>query len=229
MVDCGFSATETTARLARLQVTPEQITAILVTHEHADHVSGVARFAARYGIPVHCTRGTRAACGNTGLEPAECFDPQAPFALDGLEITPITVPHDAREPTQFVFYDGAHKLGVLTDTGSITAHILRSLDGCQALVLECNHDRGLLENGPYPAALKQRVGGPRGHLSNAQAAELLLNVDCAHMQHLVAAHLSEKNNTPDLARAALAQSVHCKPDWIQVATQDWGLRWRELH
>lgn len=229
MVDCGFSVAETRSRLDRLQVGPDEITAILITHEHADHVNGVARFAARYGIPVHCTRGTLEACGRIGLVHAHCFAPHAAFALDGVEITPLTVPHDAREPTQFVFTDGRHKLGVLTDAGSITAHMQRLLDGCHALVLECNHDRELLESGPYPAALKHRVGGPLGHLSNAQAAELMLHLQAAHLQHLVAAHLSQQNNKPELARAALAHALNCKPDWIQVATQDSGLSWRELH
>jgi phosphoribosyl 1,2-cyclic phosphodiesterase len=228
MVDCGFSVIETTARLARLQLVPEDISAILVTHEHTDHVSGVARFAGRYDIPVWSTAGTLAACEKVGIQTAETFDPQTQFLLGGFEVTPLTVPHDAREPTQFVFSDGLHRLGVLTDTGTITEHIRRLLDGCDALVLECNHDWALLQNGPYPQHLKSRVGGPLGHLSNAQAAGLLTELDCARLQHLVAAHLSERNNISSLAQEALAQAVGCEPDWIQLATQDEGLGWREL-
>ncbi len=228
MVDCGFSVTETISRLARLDSTPAEINAILITHEHADHVSGVVRFAGRYGIPVHCTQGTLAGCGKIGLKEAELFDPQSDFPLGDLMVTPLTVPHDAREPTQFVFTDGNRKLGVLTDTGSITSHIQRLLDGCDGLVLECNHDREMLENGPYPVQLKSRVGGPLGHLSNNQAAGLLTSLDCAHLQHLVAAHLSEKNNSPDLVRAVLTEAMDCDSDWIQVATQDQGLGWREF-
>ncbi|MGB9429787.1 MAG: MBL fold metallo-hydrolase [Gammaproteobacteria bacterium] len=229
MVDCGFSATETVTRLARLEIAPDDISAILITHEHADHVNGIVRFAGRYGIPVHCTMGTLAGCGKIGLEDAELFDPQADFQLDGLLIMPLTVPHDAREPTQFVFGDGKHRLGLLTDTGHITSHIRRLLEGCDGLILECNHDRDLLENGPYPASLKQRVGGPLGHLSNAQAAALLADLDCTHLQHLVAAHLSEKNNTPDRVREALGVALGCAHDRIEVATQDGGLGWRELN
>lgn len=228
MVDCGFPLIETEARLARLGVAPHRIAAVLITHEHGDHASGVALFAERFQVPVWCTAGTRAACGKFGLQHAELFNPQAAFAVKALEITPITVPHDAREPTQFVFGDGNHRLGLLTDTGSVTPHIRERLADCDALILECNHDREMLEQGPYPAKLKKRVGGRFGHLSNAQAAELLGELDCRDLQHLVAAHLSEKNNTPGLARDALAGALDCEPDWIQVATQDSGLGWHEL-
>ncbi|HKT32156.1 MAG TPA: MBL fold metallo-hydrolase [Gammaproteobacteria bacterium] len=229
MVDCGFPLAETEARLARHDIAPNRISAVLITHEHGDHASGVALFAERYNVPVWCTAGTHAASRKFGLDNARHFNPQASFAIDGLKVSPITVPHDAREPTQFVFGDGRHRLGLLTDTGSITPHIRERLADCEALILECNHDRAMLEHGPYPAKLKQRVGGQFGHLSNAQAAELLAELDCGGLQHLVAAHLSEKNNTPQLARAALADVLDCEPDWIQVATQDGGLGWRELH
>lgn len=229
MVDCGFPLKETEARLARLGVAPDKVNALLITHEHGDHASGVALFAERYNVPVWCTAGTRAACGKFGLQRAQLFNPQQPFAVAGLEIMPITVPHDAREPTQFVFHDGQRHIGILTDTGHVTPHILRLLGRCAALILECNHDRGMLEQGPYPAKLKKRVGGALGHLSNVQAAELLAELDCGNLQHLVAAHLSEKNNSPQLACAALAGAMDCKPDWIQVAMQEEGLGWREVH
>ncbi len=229
MVDCGFSIAETTVRLARLGITPEYLAAVLVTHEHADHVSGVARFAARHRLPVWCTAGTLAAGDGTGLVSAGTLDAHADFILGDLCITPVTVPHDAREPVQFVFADGRHRFGMLTDTGSITPHIRRLLDGCDALMLECNHDRDMLESGPYPAPLKARVGGALGHLSNAQAATLLTDLDYGRLQHLVAAHLSDTNNTPVLACQALAQATGCVPAWIQVATQGEGCGWRELH
>lgn len=228
MVDCGFPLAETEARLARLEVAPAAVAAVLITHEHGDHASGVALFAYRYNIPVWCTAGTRAACGKFGLSRAELFNPHEVFAIGALEVTPVTVPHDAREPTQFVFSDGSRRLGILTDTGSITPHIRRALEGCEALILECNHDRAMLENGPYPAKLKKRVGGPLGHLSNRQAAELLTELPLPRLQHLVAAHISEKNNTPELARQSLAMALGCEPDWVQLALQDEGLAWRVL-
>ncbi|MGA9853856.1 MAG: MBL fold metallo-hydrolase [Gammaproteobacteria bacterium] len=228
MVDCGFSVTETITRLARLKMAPQDISALLITHEHSDHVNGAARFASRYGIPIRCTNGTLAACAKYGMDDAETFDPQLEFELMDLEVMPLTVPHDAREPTQFVLTDGRHRLGILTDTGSITEHIRDTLTGCDALILECNHDVSMLENGPYPEQLKARVGGPLGHLSNAQAAGLLEGLDCSGLQHLVAAHLSEKNNSPDLACEALALALDCELDWIEHATQDLGLGWRDL-
>ncbi|HSC47246.1 MAG TPA: MBL fold metallo-hydrolase [Gammaproteobacteria bacterium] len=228
MVDCGFSISETEARLGRLGVTPGELAAILVTHEHSDHASGVGRFAARHGIAVRCTGGTRAACLKLGFEAAEPFDSHEAFEIGDLKIIPVTVPHDAREPVQFLFDAGAHRFGLLTDVGSLTPYIRRMYSGCGALLLECNHDRDMLENGPYPPSLKARVGGPLGHLSNDQAGELLRGLDTQWLQHLVAAHLSEKNNTPELARNALAEAVDCDPDWIQIAAQDSGLDWREI-
>ena len=228
MVDCGFSMTETETRLKRLDVSPGSIAALLVTHEHSDHASGVARFAARHGIPVRCTAGTRAACLKLGFEAAEPFHSHAPLTLGELQVIPVAVPHDAREPVQFLFDDGTHRFGLLTDTGDITPHIRRMFDGCAALLLECNHDREMLENGPYPSSLKDRVGGPLGHLSNSQAAGLLRGMDKSWMQHLVAAHLSDKNNTPELVREALADAMDCESEWVGVADQEKGLDWREI-
>ena len=228
MVDCGFSVSETEARLQRLGIEPGAIAAVLVTHEHSDHASGVMRFAQRHGIPVRCTAGTRQACLERGFESAEPFDSHRKFTLGDIEVTPVTVPHDAREPVQFLFDGGAHRFGLLTDTGSLTPHIRRMFSGCAALLLECNHDREMLDNGPYPATLKERVGGPLGHLSNDQAADLLRSLDTQWLQHLVAAHLSDKNNTPALARSSLSEALDCDPDWIGVATQETGLDWREI-
>lgn len=227
LIDCGFSLRETERRLLRLGRDPAQVSAVLVTHEHGDHISGVGLFARRYGTPVWLSAGTRAAC-DSGLAETRVFNSHAAFAIDALEVTPIPVPHDAREPTQFVFGNGAHRLGLLTDTGSLTPHIEQQLTACDALLLECNHDRIMLANGIYPPVLKARVGGDYGHLSNAQAATLLQRIDCSRLQHLVAAHLSDKNNTPQLAAAALAAALDCSPDWIGIARQDEGLDWREL-
>lgn len=228
MVDCGFSITETETRLGRLGIAPDALNAILVTHEHSDHVSGVARFAARHDIAVWCTPGTEAACAKQGLRAYSHIGGNTAFAIGDLEVNPVTVPHDAREPVQFVFSDGDLRFGLLTDTGSITPHIARMFDACQALLLECNHDRELLEQGPYPEALKARVGGALGHLSNSQAADLVRRIYTGCLQHLVAAHLSEKNNTQALAREALADALGCDPEWVAVADQDSGLDWRSL-
>jgi phosphoribosyl 1,2-cyclic phosphodiesterase len=230
LLDCGFSARSMTARLARLSILPEEISGILVTHEHGDHIGGVFRFSARFGIPVYMTHGTHAAWPQDADAPASCrlIDGQAKFSVDGVEVTPFPVPHDTREPVQFVISDGSRRLGVLTDCGTVTPHVVAVLEGCQSLVLECNHDPGLLAVSDYPAMLKRRIEGNFGHLSNAQAASLLRRIDTRALRHVVAAHLSEQNNRPDLARQALAQALGCEEDWIGVASQENGTGWREI-
>lgn len=228
LVDCGFGPRETAARLARLGLTPEQVDAVLVTHEHADHVGGVAACAARFGWAVYLSHGTAAAARPLADRPLRRFDSHASFAIGDLEVHPYPVPHDARDPTQFVFSDGAHRLGVLTDAGTVTPHIVAMLAGCAALVLECNHDSAMLARGRYPPPLKQRIAGAYGHLDNTAAASLLRQVAGKGLQHVVAAHLSEENNTPALARAALAEALGCAPHWIDVAGQAEGCGWREL-
>jgi phosphoribosyl 1,2-cyclic phosphodiesterase len=210
--------------------------AIVVTHEHGDHVGGVERLARRHAIPVWMTHGTFVASriGGVGMIKAaleievRLLEAHAPFVVGGLEVRPFPVPHDAREPAQYVFADGDRALGVLTDLGGATAHVEAMLAECDALVLECNHDAAMLERGPYPAALKFRVGGRFGHLENAQAEALLANVRHDGLQHVVAAHLSRQNNTPELARAALARALGCAPEWIGVADQDEGFDWRQI-
>lgn len=228
LIDCGLSVAQVKRRLAGLRRRPEDLSAIVVTHEHNDHAGGVTGLARAYGLPVWATAGTARAAGF--MEAAECelFDCHAPFAVDEVEIMPFPVPHDAREPCQFVLGDGRRRLGLLTDAGSLTPYIAECLDVCDALVLECNHDSGMLREGNYPASLKQRVGGRHGHLSNDQAAELLGQMNTSKLQHVVAAHLSEKNNTPDLARRALAGALGCASGWIAVADQERGLGWREV-
>jgi phosphoribosyl 1,2-cyclic phosphodiesterase len=230
LLDCGFALTETIARLARLGLTAEQISGVVVTHEHGDHISGVARLAHQYAIPIWLTHGTRRAHSQAlrGLPGVTEISPNVSFAIGEVEVRPYTVPHDAAEPVQYVFGDGAAKLGVLTDAGCATPHIEAMLDGCNALVLECNHDAVMLANGDYPYPLKQRVGGRLGHLSNAEAAALLARLDTSGLQHLVAAHISRKNNLPELARRALSGALDCAEEWVAVAAQDEGLDWRGI-
>lgn len=230
LLDCGFSATETERRLARLGLEPAGLDAILVTHEHDDHVGGVGRFSRKFDIPVYLSHGTYAAVTATRSELAEVeiIDSHSPFAIGDIAVFPYPVPHDAREPTQFVFGDGAARVGVLTDAGASTPHIEAMLSGLQALVIECNHDRDLLMGSSYPEQLKVRIGGRFGHLDNNQAAEILGKIDRSRLQHVVAAHLSQKNNRPDLAREALAGALDCDADWVAVATQADGFGWREV-
>ena len=236
MIDCGFGIRECERRLQRLGLDPGGISGILVTHEHGDHIGGVERVARKHGIPVWMTYGTFVASNLGGIGTykdalditVHLIDHHEPFCVGGIEVHPFPVPHDAREPAQFVLSDGARRLGVLTDLGASTPHVEAMLAGADALVLECNHDGEMLQNGPYPARLKARVGGSHGHLDNAQAAALLARVAHAGLSHVLAAHLSRQNNTPALARLALATALGCEADWIGIADQDEGFGWRTL-
>lgn len=228
LVDCGFSTREACARLERLGIAGDDISAVLVTHEHNDHAGGVGPLARRFGATVWMTPGTFAACRDTDLPRIELFNSHEPFAVGDLEVWPYPVPHDAREPTQFVFSDGALRLGLLTDAGRPTQHIEQQLGELDALVLECNHDEQMLAEGPYPPRLKARVGGDLGHLSNDQAGALLARLAQGGLQHVVGAHLSEKNNRPELARLALGEALGCSDDWISLADQERGFGWREI-
>jgi len=230
LLDCGFSVSEVVKRLQKLELEPQQISGILVTHEHDDHAKGAFRFAAKYGVPVWLSHGTLRMTERYLPEDARVLlnviDSHTKFHIGQLEITPYPVPHDAREPTQFTFTDGDHKLGVLTDAGSSTAHIEQMLNQCDALVLECNHDLQMLENGPYAWPLKKRVGSRLGHLDNDGAAALLAKLDNSRLKHIIAAHLSAKNNTQALAKKALSQVLNCEMDWIGIADQTEGFAWR---
>ena len=228
LVDCGFSATQATKRMAKLGKAPEELAAILVTHEHADHIGGVPALARRYNLPVYMTPGTARHEKAVDLPEVRLFNCHEAFGIESIEVQPYPVPHDAREPSQFVFSDGAKRLGILTDVGCWTPHIEEQLSGCDALILESNHDVEMLAQGSYPASLKRRVGGQHGHLNNQQSAELLERLDCAKLQHIVAAHLSEQNNRPEFAQEALSGVLNCESDWVAVADQSEGLDWRSI-
>jgi phosphoribosyl 1,2-cyclic phosphodiesterase len=232
MLDCGFTVQETEARLARAGLEPSDLSGIIVTHEHGDHADGVFPFARRHGVPVWMTYGTLAAVRETGAVVENCpirlVDAAIAFTIGDLLVQPFTVPHDAREPVQYVLSDGARRLGVLTDAGCSTAHIEASLSGCDALVLECNYDPDMLEGGPYPPSLKARIAGRLGHLDNATSGAILAALDRSRLKHVIAAHLSQTNNRPELARAALARALACDAESISVATQEEGFSWREI-
>ncbi|MGM0593412.1 MAG: MBL fold metallo-hydrolase [Pseudomonadota bacterium] len=230
LIDCGFSLRELERRMARLGVEAASLSAVLVTHEHNDHIGGVGPLARKYRIPVWMTAGTaRSAARRLGELPEQrLLNCHNGLAVGELQVSPFPVPHDAREPCQFVFSDGDKRLALLTDTGRSTQHIEQQLSRCDALILESNHDSEMLRTGPYPPRLQARVGGELGHLSNAQAAAILQRIDCGSLQHLVAAHLSEKNNRPQLAVEALSGALGCEAEWIALADQEHGLDWRVI-
>lgn len=228
LVDCGFSAKEAEKRLATVGLAANQLTGILVTHEHADHIGGVNVLARKHRLPVYATLGTASFLPDEAQPLVNAFNCHETFSIQDIEVTPFPVPHDAREPSQFVFSDGEFRVGLLTDVGSITPLIEATLTGCDALMLETNHDLAMLHSGEYPEHLKQRVAGRLGHLNNVQSAALLEKIDTSRLQHLVAMHISEKNNTPEIVAPLLAEAMQCEQDWITLAHQDAGFGWREL-
>lgn len=232
LLDCGFGIRDAVARIERLALTPEILSGILVTHEHDDHAGGVFKLANKYRIPVWLTYGTLQMTER--FLPKNCdfdihvIDSHQPFSIGDMLVHPFPVPHDAREPVQFVFTDGAKRFGVLTDTGTSTPHIESMLTACDALLIECNHDLDMLMNGPYTWSLKQRVSGRLGHLDNASSAAILQKIDTSKLQHILAAHLSAKNNSEAIVRKVMSAALNCAEDWIGIADQDTGFEWRQI-
>ena len=230
LVDCGFGIREFQRRLARLDLAPRDIDAVLVTHEHGDHIGGARRLATSFGVPIFTTAGTARAGLHGAPEEIGCtlVDSHACFEIGGVLIEPVPVPHDAREPVQFVIDDGSARLGVLTDLGRSTPHVLRAMQRLDAIVLECNHDEQMLEASDYPYQLKRRIAGDFGHLANRAAAQLLASIDHSRLRTVVAAHLSRSNNRPELACEALASAWGQGPESILVADQDQGFDWVDV-
>ena len=229
LIEAGFSLREIEMRLQRVGLEASDLDAVFVTHEHGDHVGCALALAERYGLAVWMSRGTWRAIGPA---PAPA---RLSFARDGekvtvgdIEVTPFTVAHDAAEPLQLRCSDGSVSLGVLTDLGSITAHMLEHIAGCAALVLECNHDVDLLAASRYPASLKSRIGGRFGHLSNSTAAEILARTDNVRLTHVIAAHLSRENNRPELVRTALAPHRGNRHDGVVIADPITGFGWLQI-
>jgi phosphoribosyl 1,2-cyclic phosphodiesterase len=229
LVDCGFTQRELKLRLERAGLTVDGIDAIFVTHEHGDHIGCTVALAKRHRIPIWMSRGTWRAAGQPDLGDMLHFARDGDcIALGDVQLMPYTVPHDAQEPLQACFSDGALRLGVLTDAGCITDHLVAMLKGCDALLLECNHDREMLEKSRYPWSLKQRIGGRLGHLANDTAGEILAACMHAGLRHVVAAHLSRENNRPELALTALAHAVGADACDMRAAGPQWGFDWIDL-
>ncbi len=232
LIDCGFSVRETEKRLARLGLEAEDFTAILVTHEHSDHIRGVLSLARKYQLTVMMTAGTCKTLKELSGVDLKLISSHAEFKVGGLEVVPVPVPHDAREPVQYVLRGAGISLGILTDLGSITPHVMDSYRYCDGLLLEANHDTTMLANGPYPPVLKNRVGGDWGHLNNHQALHLLHNVELKQLQQLVLGHISQQNNSLELVRETLVEKVmsdiNHQQTSIHYATQEQGVIWHQL-
>lgn len=228
LVDCGFGLRETERRLARLQVGMDSIQAILVTHEHTDHIKGVGAVARKYRMPVYMTTGTYVSRNYGDIPNLHLIQSYKPFNVGSLDVQPVAVPHDAREPAQYVFAHGSRRLGVLTDLGSITPHVVEAYNQCDSLIIEANHDPIMLAYGPYPPSLKARVAGPWGHLSNQQAGDFLQQMEVSRLQHLVVGHISRKNNSVERAAETLEVAVKGLHK-VHYACQDEGFGWLDIN
>jgi len=226
LIDCGYSLVQFEKRLQNLSISANEIDAILVTHEHSDHGSGILKLASKYAIPVWTTVGTACALR---LDEFHVISGGQEFTIgDDLLVQAVTVPHDAAEPIQFVFtqLSTRRKLGVLTDSGHITPHMKQAYDGLNGLLLEFNYDESMLLSGSYPASLKRRIAGQRGHLSNAQSLNLLSQLDTSQLDCLIAAHISEKNNSADIVGRLLQDNVAQYTPLL--ATQQQGFEWVQV-
>ncbi len=229
LLDCGFAMRETERRLARLGVAPVDLAAIVVTHEHGDHALGVAPLARKYNVPVYMTEGTWAGRNFGAIPQLRLIKNYESFVIRGMRVTPVVVPHDAREPAQYVFETPCGiKLGVLTDLGSITPHVVEAYQNCHGLLVEANHDLTMLASGPYPASLKSRVASRWGHLNNIQTADFLASCNLDNLQHIVVGHISQQNNSVERVKAAL-RGIMQQTRAIHFACQEQGFDWLPLN
>ncbi|MDX2465566.1 MAG: MBL fold metallo-hydrolase [Porticoccus sp.] len=227
LIDCGFSAKEAEKRLLRVGLEGRDLAAIVVTHEHADHIRGVLPLAKKHNLPVMMTVGTSKVLNDHSQVDLTLVDSDSVFAIGELELKAVAVAHDAREPVQYVVRGEGLTLGVLTDLGSITPHVLENYRQCDGLLVESNHDVDMLADGSYPPSLKHRVGGAWGHLNNQQTLHLLQNIDLEQLQHLVIGHISQQNNSLDLVKDVIS-AIEGQLPVIHYACQEEGFSWIEL-
>jgi phosphoribosyl 1,2-cyclic phosphodiesterase len=229
LIDCGLGLKELERRLIQANLELSDLDALFITHEHADHVGHTKRVASSLKIPVWMSQGTWLACGGLdwGFNPSQINIARDTEVIEfgALQIKPFTVPHDAREPLQVRLSDGAVSLGVLTDLGHVSPHVFSQLQGCNALLMETNHDTQMLRKSGYPQFLKDRISGPLGHLSNESACELAQKLNHSGLGHVVAAHLSERNNSPEIVLDCLSRALGRTVDEVWVAAPDTGSAW----
>jgi phosphoribosyl 1,2-cyclic phosphodiesterase len=223
LVDAGLSGIEIARRMHAAGLEMESLKAILVSHEHSDHVRGVGVLARRHRLPVYITRDTAAAAASQlgSIEDLKHFETGRHFCIDGLAIHPFSISHDAHDPSGFTIEQNGHKIGIATDMGIATGMVKEHLKSCSLLVLEANHDPTMLIEGPYPWPLKQRIKSRDGHLSNQDSRDLLAEIKHDGLCHVILAHLSETNNTPEKALHAALQALDDRDRFqLHVACQD---------
>lgn len=226
LIDAGLSGVEIQRRMAAKGLDPSSLSAILVSHEHSDHIQGVGVLSRRFGLPVYINDGTRKASGTAlgKLSAVHPFNCGQSFSIGDLTIHPFSISHDAEDPSGFTIAGSQAKVGVATDLGIATGVVRTHLEACNILVLEANHDAQMLIDGPYPWPLKQRIRGRSGHLSNDDTASLIETIRHDRLAHVILAHLSEENNTPEKARQAVHSVLNGAQVNLQVASQTAGSR-----
>ena len=222
LVDAGLSGIEIERRLKAHDLDPKEIDAMIVSHEHSDHIRGVGILSRRYGLPVYLSEKTGREAGQIigKIKEMRSFNCGEAFNVNTLDIHPFSIAHDAEDPAGFTISCNGRKIGIATDLGIATAMVKQNLMGCDLLILEANHDPEMLMNGPYPWPLKQRIKGRTGHLSNRDSGELLSELKHDKLQHVILAHLSETNNTPDKALEEVGPALEGCQARLHVATQD---------
>jgi len=222
LIDAGFSGKEMAVRLQSIGRSVEDLDAIFVTHEHHDHIHGVGVLARRYQIPVYSNYGTMQSGEKIlGKLPRHCeFETGATVDTKDLQVRSFSVSHDATDPVGFIVDSGRTILACCTDTGKVSRLVQQRLAGCNVLILEFNHDLQMLKEGPYSAALQQRVRSDHGHLSNEDAADFLQTLVHDQLQFVILGHLSGTNNRPDLALRAARNVIGETPVHLRVASQD---------
>jgi phosphoribosyl 1,2-cyclic phosphodiesterase len=225
LIDAGLSGIELERRMISKGLSPENLNAIIVSHEHKDHIESAGILSRRYNLPIYTSSKTCKAIGTRLGKVFEykAFECGSGFNINNLHIHPFSVSHDAKDTSGFTVSRNGSKMGIATDLGIVTTVVKEHLKGCQMLILEANHDIPMLMNGPYPWHLKQRVKGRTGHLSNEESGSLLKELAHEKLSHVILAHLSEKNNTPEKALNAVGMSMNGYKAKLLVARQDMPL------
>lgn len=228
LLDCGFTMKETIARMHHLGVTPSDLSAVLVSHEHGDHIKGVGPLSRKFGLPVWCTHGTYNGARDNRFSSVRLFNAHEPFTINEISVSPFPTPHDAAESCQFVFSAQSARFANVTDLGACTPHVREMLAGVNALVVECNYDNDMLRNGPYPPSLQARIRSDYGHLGNDQAGMLLKELDHPALQHILLGHLSEQNNSDSAALETMQSHLDQGHDRVFVLAQHCCSHWFDV-